>query len=508
MMWFASSTTVFLAGWLGGFVSGAVATLLSAMILHYWLLPAHDDHGWLGSIEMAQFLAFVAAGLVVSLLHGQLRMTVRKLDGRRRVANAQTKQLEQTRAQLELALSRFELARKATGVGSWRWEPTTGRVNWDHCVHDWFELPHANDGGVTYEQWLSRVHPDDVERALSTLNRVREDGTPQLVVYRLVLPSGVERHIRSSGIVERDANGQELGLIGIHQDVTTDIVTARELREREREVHGLNRQLEERVAERTAALLDALLHAEAATHAKAAFLRNISHELRTPRNPIICFTRLLAESITDPEQRVQLRHIETGASRMLGLVTNLIELTRSSPDETAHTALDVGAIVDAVIDTYRHAAADKGLAVESQLDLAIPKGVTGDAVRVASVLEQLLGNAIKFSARGRIELRSMLAREGPGFVCVRFEVQDEGIGIAPEMQLHVFDAFRQVRDDALARSDGLGIGLALAKRAVDRLGGEIGVNSAPGTGSTFWFTARFLLEPEVVGAGVRERRYG
>jgi signal transduction histidine kinase len=132
----------------------------------------------------------------------------------------------------------------------------------------------------------------------------------------------------------------------------------------------------------------------------------------------------------------------------------------------------------------------------------------GDAVRVASVLEQLLSNAIKFSARGRIQLRSMVAPAGPGFVCVRFEVQDEGIGIAPEMQPHVFDAFRQVHVDALARSDGLGIGLALAKRAVDGLGGEIGVHSAPGTGSTFWFTARFLREPGVVGRESRERLYG
>jgi signal transduction histidine kinase len=498
-LWFLSSTAVFLAGWLGGFVSGAVATFLSAAILHYWLLPAHDDHGWLGSSEMAQFFAFVAAGLLVSLLHGQLRTTVRKLDGRRRVANAQARQLEQTRAQLELALSRLELARKATDVGSWRWEPTTGRVSWDHCVHDWFELPHVDHVGVTYEQWLSRVHPDDVERVLDTLSRAREEGKAQLVVYRLLLPSGKERHIKSSGIVERDADGQELGLTGIHQDVTAEIVTARELRERGREVHVLNRQLEDRVAERTAALLDALLHAEAATHAKAAFLRNISHELRTPLNPILGFTQLLAQSVTDPEQRVQLQHIETGGRRLLGLVTNLIELTRSSPDAMSHTALDIGATVDALIDTYRHAAADKGLAVEAQHDGAIPQGLMGDAVRVASVLEQLLGNAIKFSARGRIQLRSMLAREGPGFVCVRFEVQDEGIGIAPEMQPHVFDAFRQVRDDALARSDGLGIGLALAKRAVERLGGEIGVHSAAGAGSTFWFTARFLLEPQVVG---------
>jgi two-component system sensor histidine kinase/response regulator len=129
-------------------------------------------------------------------------------------------------------------------------------------------------------------------------------------------------------------------------------------------------------------------------------------------------------------------------------------------------------------------------------------------VRVASVLEQLLSNAIKFSAGGRIQLRSMLAHAGHDDVCVRFEVQDEGIGIAPDMQPHVFDAFRQVRDDAIARSDGLGIGLAIAKRAVDRLGGEIGVDSVPGAGSTFWFTARFLREPGVVDPEARERLFG
>lgn len=507
-MWFVASTTVFMSGWCGGFVSGATATLVSAAIVHHWLLPMHEHQAGFVSDELSWFLAFVAAGLIVSLLHGRLRSVVRRLDARRIEARSQAQQLEETQSQLQEARARLELALDSANIGFWRWDLVSRRIDWDQRLCEWFELTGVPHGEIRYEHWASRVHPDDLDGVIETVRRAREDGKPRVTVYRIVLPGGSQRYIKSSGIVEYDASGQQVALIGIHQDVTADILNTRELAARQREVQTLNRQLEERVAERTAALLDALLHAEAATHAKAAFLRNISHELRTPLNPILGCSHLLAQSLTDPEQRAHLRHIEAGGRRLLALVTDLIELTSTANDDTSHTAVDIAATIHAAIDTFGLAAREKGLQFETHVDAKIPRRLTGDAVRVSQVLMQFISNAIKFSERGPIQVRSTLGRDGPDCIQVRFEVEDQGIGIDPDMQAHVFDAFRQVRDSTIARADGLGIGLALAKRAAERMGGEIGVHSTPGSGSTFWFTARFLREPRAVDTPVAERLYG
>jgi hypothetical protein len=381
-------------------------------------------------------------------------------------------------------------------------------VDWDRRVLQWFELAHVQRDALTYEHWRSRLHPEDEARILQSIWAACEDGEPRLLVYRLQLPSGAERHVKSSGVVERDAAGRPIAMIGIHQDVTADVVTARELAAREREVQALNRQLEDRVTERTAALLDALLHAEAATRAKAAFLRNISHELRTPLNPILGWSQLLAQAIDDPEHRRHLGHIEAGGRRLLELLDDLIELTSTSSDEQVQSTVDVAATIDAAIRSVASSAAAKGLQIASHVDAAMPRALSGDADRLAQVLQQLLGNAVKFSQRGRIDIRAIPGRTGPGFVQVRFEVEDQGIGIPADMQQHVFDAFRQVRDASIARSDGLGIGLALARRAVERLGGEIGVRSVPGAGSTFWFTARLLHQPLALESEASQRLYG
>jgi two-component system, sensor histidine kinase and response regulator len=272
-------------------------------------------------------------------------------------------------------------------------------------------------------------------------------------------------------------------------------------------VQALNRQLEDRVAERTAALLDALLHAEAATHAKAAFLRNISHELRTPLNPILGFSHLLEQAIADPEQQAQVRHIAAGGRRMLSLVTDLIELTRTSNAESSMMEVDLATMVEAAIDTFAAQAADKHLLLESHVDPAIPAGLTGDPVRVSQVLLQLLSNAIKFSDRGVVHVRSLLESAESSSVRVRFEVQDHGSGIDPSRLRHVFDAFRQVDVDATNQAGGLGIGLALAKRAVERMGGEIGAKSEVAVGSTFWFTVQFGMERSN-SAAAPERLFG
>lgn len=505
-MWFAASTAVFLSGWLGGFVSGCVATLVAAVGIHQWLVPAHVGHAW-GASETIQFTGFVAAGLLVSMLHGRLRATVRMLDQRRIDARTHARQLDETRALLQSAQARLALALDSANIGFWRWDFATGRVEWDHSVRGWFELREPSATPLTYDHWVSRLHPDDKQRALAMVEQARRDGQAQLVDYRLRLPSGSERHLRSSGVVEHDAAGHPIAMIGIHQDVTQEAIAARELRAREREVQALNRQLEERVVERTAALLDALLHAEAATQAKAAFLRNISHELRTPLNPILGFSQLLAQSITDPVQQEHLQHISAGGRRLLALVTNLIELTRTANEKTSRTAVDLAATLDAAIATFATQAAEKRLSVEAHVDPAIPAGLSGDPIRVSQVLMQLLSNAIKFSERGGIQVRALLLTAAPASARVRFEVRDQGNGIEPALQRHIFDVFRQGYGARTGPSGGLGIGLALAKRAVEHMGGEIGVESEPDAGSTVWFTLEFDLEPSA-SAPAQERLFG
>ena len=281
----------------------------------------------------------------------------------------------------------------------------------------------------------------------------------------------------------------------IHKPISPEVVRARvnmqlQLVQRERELRQLNADLEQRVTERTEILVDALNQAKAANEAKNAFLANMSHELRTPLNGVLGLSHLLARKCTDEQQLIKLQEIHESGQSLLRLINNILEVTRLEADKIDIETIDfpVESMLDASEALLPEQAKAKGLGFRRELDPAIPPWLHGDPLRLSQILNNLLDNAVKFSQTGTITLRAKLAFRQRDLLGLRFEVEDQGIGLTPEEKERVFDRFEQADNSYTRKYGGAGLGLAICKHLVERMGGQIGVSSQEDVGSTFWLT--------------------
>ena len=216
----------------------------------------------------------------------------------------------------------------------------------------------------------------------------------------------------------------------------------------------------------------------------------MSHELRTPMNGVMGMIDMARRRMTDPTGLNQLDKAKTAASNLLGVLNDILDISKIEARrmvlEEAPMQLADG--VENIVGTLGHKAADKGinLVVDLPADLASAP-INGDPLRLGQILFNLVGNAIKFTEQGSVTLRARSVGETPETVQVRFEVADTGIGIETEAQTRLFQSFEQADNSMTRKYGGTGLGLAISKRLVQLMGGEIGVESTPGQGSTFWF---------------------
>ena len=288
-------------------------------------------------------------------------------------------------------------------------------------------------------------------------------------------------------------------------DLNRDYADAQvELARTNLDIRRLNTELERRVEERTRALREALQRAEAANRAKSTFLANMSHEFRTPLNAILGFGQIVGARIAEPGLRAQVETVTRSGWQLLEMVDQVLEMSALEADEFQSDATDFAfsALLEEALGAQRERADQKGLALAQEIDPALPPRLRGDARRLGRMLAILAGNAVKFSEHGRVTLRARLVDgtvdgpingpiDGPidsnsNELRVRFEVEDQGVGIGAEQQAALFSTFEQADNSTTRRHGGLGLGLALCKRLAQRMGGEIGVRSTVGEGSTFW----------------------
>ncbi|MCX7150089.1 MAG: PAS domain S-box protein, partial [Rhodocyclales bacterium] len=257
------------------------------------------------------------------------------------------------------------------------------------------------------------------------------------------------------------------------------------------ELDSHRHHLEDLVTQRTQQLSEARAQAEAANQAKSSFLANMSHEIRTPMNAILGLTHLMKRAGATPQQAERLEKIDGAGRHLLAIINDILDLSKIEAGrlQLESTNFHLSAVLDNVGSIISQSARDKGLRVELDRN-AVPLWLRGDPTRLRQSLLNFAGNAVKFTEKGSIALRARLLEDIGGELLVRFEVQDTGIGIAPEPLARLFQAFEQADASITRKYGGTGLGLAITQRLAGLMGGEVGADSTPGMGSTFWFTAR------------------
>jgi signal transduction histidine kinase/CheY-like chemotaxis protein/HPt (histidine-containing phosphotransfer) domain-containing protein len=293
-----------------------------------------------------------------------------------------------------------------------------------------------------------------------------------------------DRHFERA-VTPLRVNGTRKGLVFSFRDVT-------ERRRAENALGLLNASLESRIVERTRELELAKHEADAASQAKSDFLSNMSHEIRTPMSGVIGMAYLALQSDPSPSQRQYLQKIHDSGQHLLSLVNDILDFSKIEAGRLTleERDFDLRALLDGVADQMADGAAAKGLSLRFAIDPAVPRALRGDRVRIGQVLLNYVDNALKFTHAGDVAVRISAVEDSGDDVHLRIDVKDSGIGLSEAQRGLLFQSFQQADTSTTRQYGGTGLGLAISKRLATMMGGDVGVTSEPGRGSTFWFTVK------------------
>lgn len=384
-----------------------------------------------------------------------------------------SKQAEEALLKTERAqrktLEQLEFIAEATDLGIWSNPLPLGKLEWNRQIKEHFGL--APDEEADIDLFFDRLHPDDREPVRLAIDEALATGDIFEETYRSISSEGREKWIRAIGQASYDEKGAPERFSGITQDVT---------RQKQIEVE----------------LTSAKEQAEAANSAKSTFLANMSHEIRTPMNGILGMAELALMSNPGTEVREYLEMLRGSGDHLMDIINDILDLSKIEAGKVvlAHDRISLERELGSVLLPLRRMASDRGLELNITVPSDVPRHLKGDAGRLRQILVNLIGNAVKFTNEGWVEVRVALEELAGSSIRLRFEVEDTGVGIPRNELEQIFESFAQGWASAHPQYGGTGLGLTISRELVELLDGRIWVESELDKGSTFYFTVRFELD--------------
>ena len=377
-------------------------------------------------------------------------------------------------------LLKLERAQELAKVGNWELDLQTNKLI---CSTQVFEmLAKERDSEVSLEDYLLAIHPEDQKDVVKAIQKALTEGGDFELDHRLSIEGKKDRYVAFKGKAELNAQNRPISLIGTVQDIT------------ERKENTILRQEKELVMK--------------AARLRQEFLAKTSHEIRTPLNPILLLTNLLLETDLTSYQREQLSVIKEAGETLLAVVNDILDISKieAGKIDFVTNSFSIDQVFAHVEDMMAQPAREKNLKLSLNIDPTIPKKITGDNVRLNQILLNLVGNAIKFTNEGEVEVYAKASRLDEKSVTILFFVKDSGIGIPRDKLKWVFESFQQIENEDNQSKGGTGLGLTIVKQLVMLQGGNITVDSGPGEGSEFKIELKFgigdvarpMVENEVV----------
>ena len=370
--------------------------------------------------------------------------------------------LKQSEQLIKVNETRLSLAVKAGGVGIWDWDIVADKLTWDDQMFVLYGVK-KEDFTNAYEAWVNGVYEADKQRGDEDIQMAIRGEKDFNTEFRVQYADGQIRSIRALATVLRDSEGNAIRMIGTNWDITAE--------------------------KEALAQIAARQEAEKANKAKSEFLANMSHEIRTPLNSVIGFTDLLKKTQLSAVQQQYVNSANVSGHALLGIINDILDFSKIEAGmlDLEIIKSDMVQLFEDSIDIVKFAAAEKDIELLLDIDPTMPRFGHVDALRLKQILANLLGNAVKFTLKGEIELKIGYQSGDSDNGKLLVSVRDTGIGINEEQQSKLFKSFSQADSSTTRKFGGTGLGLVISQLIAEKMGSVINIKSTPGVGTVFYF---------------------